>query len=116
ENGFYYDVDPGGHQISSDDFERIEQKMLELAREKNQYIRKPISREDALSFFSEKGDEYKIELIEKRDADEALTLYQQGNFIDLFKGPHQPHTVKIKAVKMMNMVGSYRQGEENRQQ
>ncbi len=116
ENGFYYDVDPGGHQISSDDFERIEQKMLELAREKNQYIRKPISREDALSFFSEKGDEYKIELIEKRDADEALTLYQQGNFIDLCKGPHLPDTGKIKAVKMMNIAGAYWQGDENRQQ
>lgn len=116
ENGFYYDVDTGGKQISSDDFGKIEQKMLDLAREKNAYIRKPISKKDALKFFKEKGDEYKIELIEKRDADETLTLYQQGKFIDLCKGPHIPDTGKIKAVKLMNIAGAYWQGDENRQQ
>ncbi len=116
ENGFYYDVDPGDNQISSDDFKKIEQKMLELAREKNAYIRKPISKDDAIDFFNEKGDEYKIELIEKRGTEEALTLYQQGNFIDLCKGPHLPDTGKIKAVKLMNIAGAYWQGDENRQQ
>ncbi len=116
DNGFYYDVDPGEHHISSDDFPKIEQKMLELAREKNAYIRKPISREDALNYFNEKGDEYKIELIEKRGADEALTLYEQGNFVDLCRGPHIPDTGKIKAVKLMNIAGAYWQGDENRQQ
>ena len=116
ENGFYYDVDPGDNQISSDDFKKIEEKMLELARQKNVYERKPISKEDALAFFNKKGDEYKIELIEKRGADEALTLYQQGNFIDLCKGPHLPHTGKIKAVKLMNIAGAYWQGDETRQQ
>ena len=116
ENGFYYDVDPGDNQISSDDFKKIEDKMLELAREKNVYERKPISKEEAIEFFTEKGDEYKIELIEKRGEDEALTLYQQGHFIDLCKGPHLPDTGKIKAVKLMNIAGAYWQGDENRQQ
>ncbi len=116
DNGFYYDIDPGEHHISSDDFPKIEQKMLELAREKNAYVRKPISKEDALAYFKEKGDEYKIELIEKRGADETLTLYQQGNFVDLCRGPHLPDTGKIKAVKLMNIAGAYWQGDESRQQ
>jgi threonyl-tRNA synthetase len=116
DSGFYYDVDPGDHQISSDDFPKIEQKMLELAREKSVYIRKPISKEDALTYFKEKGDEYKIELIEKREADEALTLYEQGNFVDLCRGPHLPDTGKIKAVKLMNIAGAYWQGDDTRQQ
>ncbi len=116
DTGFYYDVDPGEHQISSDDFPKIEQKMLELAREKNDYVRKDISRDDALAYFKEKGDEYKIELIEKRGADEALSLYEQGNFVDLCKGPHIPDTGRIKAVKLMNVAGAYWQGDENRQQ
>ncbi|HMQ49810.1 MAG TPA: threonine--tRNA ligase [Saprospiraceae bacterium] len=116
DNGFYYDVDPGGRTISSDDFARIEQKMLELARQKNEYLRKDISRDDALRFFQEKGDEYKIELIEKRGDGEALTLYQQGNFVDLCKGPHVPNTGFIKAVKLTNVAGAYWQGDESRQQ
>ncbi len=116
ERGFYYDVDLDGHHISSDDFPKIEQKMLELARQKNAYVRKPVSREEALRFFREKGDEYKLELIEKRGEDEELTLYQQGQFIDLCKGPHVPHTGKIKAVKLLNIAGAYWQGDENRQQ
>jgi threonyl-tRNA synthetase len=116
DSGFYYDVDPGDHQISSDDFPKIEQKMLELAREKNTYVRKDISRTDALEYFREKGDEYKIELIEKRGENEALSLYEQGNFVDLCKGPHIPDTGRIKAVKLMNVAGAYWQGDENRQQ
>ncbi len=116
ENGFYYDVDPGSKQISLDDLPKIEQKMLELARQKNTYVRKDISRDDALKFFQEKGDEYKIELIEKRGADEALTLYQQGNFVDLCRGPHLPDTGFIKAVKLTNVAGAYWQGDDTRQQ
>ncbi len=96
ENGFYYDIDPGSHKISSDDFQKIEQKILELARQKNEYVRKPISKEEAQQYFSEKGDEYKLELIEKRQPGEALTLYRQGNFTDLCKGPHLPNTAGIK--------------------
>ena len=71
ENGFYYDIDPGDNKISSDDFKKIEDKMLELARQKNEFIRQDISRAEALKFFQEKGDEYKVELIEKREEDEA---------------------------------------------
>ncbi|MEM6963797.1 MAG: threonine--tRNA ligase [Bacteroidota bacterium] len=116
ENGFYYDVDAGDRKLSSDDFKKIEDKMLELARQKNEYVRKDISRADALAFFKEKGDEYKLELIEKRGANEALTLYEQGNFVDLCRGPHLPNTSKIKAVKLMKIAGAYWQGDENRQQ
>jgi len=116
DNGFYYDVDLGGQKISSDDFPKIEKKMLELARLKNAFIRKPISKADATAYFTEKGDEYKLELIEKRGEDEALTLYEQGGFVDLCKGPHLADTAKIKAVKMMKIAGAYWQGDENRQQ
>ncbi len=117
ESGFYYDVDPGDHIISSDDFPKIEQKMMELARQKNEYVRKPISLEDAVEFFREKGDEYKLELLEKRKEEEAdITLYQQGGFIDLCRGPHVPDTSYIKAVKLTNVAGAYWQGDENRQQ
>ncbi|MFZ4559009.1 MAG: threonine--tRNA ligase [Saprospiraceae bacterium] len=116
DSGFYYDVDPGGQAISLDDLPRIEAKMVELARQKNAYVRKPISREDALSYFSGKGDEYKLELIEKRGGDEAITLYQQGSFTDLCRGPHLPDTSYIKAVKLTNVAGAYWQGDETRQQ
>lgn len=116
ENGFYYDVDPGAHTISSDDFPKIEAKMLELARGKNAYQRKPVTRAEAMAYFTEKGDEYKIELIEKRGENEELTLYQQGGFIDLCKGPHIPDTGWIKAAKLMNVAGAYWQGDETRQQ
>lgn len=116
EGGFYYDVDPGGRQISSDDLPKIEEKMLELARQKNSYVRKDITRAEALKYFQEKGDEYKIELIEKRGADEALTLYEQGGFVDLCRGPHLPDTGFIKAVKITNVAGAYWQGDETRQQ
>lgn len=115
DRGFYYDVDPGEHTISSDDFPKIEKKMIELARQKNSYLRKPISKADAVAYFEEKGDEYKLELIEKR-GDEDLTLYEQGGFVDLCKGPHLPDTGYIKAVKLTNVAGAYWQGDENRQQ
>jgi threonyl-tRNA synthetase len=115
-NGFYYDIDPGEHKISSDDFPKIEKKMLELARQKNEFVRQDISKEDALKYFTEKSDEYKIELIEKRGADEALTLYTQGNFVDLCRGPHLRDTSKIKAVKLMNVAGAFWQGDDSRQQ
>ena len=116
ENGFYYDVDPGDHKISSDDFPKIEAKMIELARQKNQYVRKEVSKAEAIEFFKNKGDEYKLELIEKRGEDEQLSLYTQGNFVDLCKGPHLPDTSTIKAVKLMKVAGAYWQGDENRQQ
>jgi threonyl-tRNA synthetase len=116
ENGFYYDIDPGDNKISSDDFKKIEDKMLELARQKNEFIRQDISRAEALKFFQDKGDEYKVELIEKRVEDEALTLYTQGSFVDLCRGPHMPNTSKIKAVKLMKVAGAYWQGDDTRNQ
>lgn len=116
DSGFYYDVDPGDNKISIEDFPKIEQKMLELARQKNDYCRKPVSKETAIEYFKKKGDEYKLELIEKRGEDEALTLYEQGNFVDLCKGPHISDTSTIKAVKVMNVAGAYWQGDESRQQ
>ncbi|TXB62394.1 threonine--tRNA ligase [Phaeodactylibacter luteus] len=117
DGGFYYDVDPGQHTISSDDFPKIEQKMLELARHKNTFDRKDISLDEAVRFFEEKGDEYKLELLEKRRAEQAdITLYQQGGFIDLCRGPHVPDTSYIKAIKITKVAGAYWQGDENRQQ
>ena len=116
ENGFYYDVDPGEHKISTDDFPRIEAKFLELARQKNAFVRKEVTKAEAVDFFTQKGDEYKLELIEKRGADEQLSLYTQGNFVDLCKGPHLADTSKIKAVKLMKVAGAYWQGDDTRQQ
>lgn len=117
DGGFYYDVDPGEHTISSDDFPKIEKKMLELAREKNEYIRKPIRIDEAIALYQEKGDEYKLELLEKRREEGAdITLYEQGNFTDLCRGPHVPHTGYIKAIKITKVAGAYWQGDENRQQ
>ncbi len=116
DNGFYYDVDPGEHKISSDDFPKIEKKFLELARTKSPFVRKPITKTEALDYFTKKGDEYKIELIEKRGEDEALTLYEQGNFVDLCRGPHLEHTGGIKAVKLTNVAGAFWQGDDSRQQ
>jgi len=115
-DGYYYDIDPGEHKISESDFKKIEDKMIELARQKNQFVRQDITKADALKYFTDKGDEYKLELIEKRGADEALTLYTQGNFIDLCRGPHVPHTGVIKAVKIMKVGGAFWQGDESRQQ
>lgn len=111
ENGFYYDVDPGGQQISSEDFGKIEQKMLELAREDNPYRRQNVSKADAIEYFTKKGDEYKLELISELE-DGHITFYHQGNFTDLCKGPHIPSTGKIKAVKLMALAGAYWRGDE----
>lgn len=113
DNGFYYDVDFGDQEISSDDLPKIEAKMKELAREKNTYTRKEVSKADALAYFEEKGDEYKLELIsELNDGD--ITFYEQGNFVDLCKGPHIPDTGKIKAVKLTKVAGAYWRGDEQR--
>jgi threonyl-tRNA synthetase len=115
DNGFYYDVDPGGRQVSSDDFEKIEQKMLELARQGNAYVRQEVSKADAVQYFTEKGDEYKLELIDELE-DGKITFYHQGNFTDLCRGPHIPDTGRIKAVKLMAIAGAYWRGDEKRQQ
>ena len=116
DNGFYYDVDLGDERkLSSDDFPRIEEKMISLARKKNNFIRKDISKKDALDYFKEKGDEYKIELLNDLD-DGDITFYSQGNFTDLCKGPHIENTSKIKAIKLLNIAGAYWRGDEKRKQ
>ncbi|HLO46219.1 MAG TPA: threonine--tRNA ligase [Leadbetterella sp.] len=112
ENGFYYDIDTGDKSISSDDFKMIEDKMLELARQKNDFKRIPISKAEALKYFGDKGDEYKLDLLSGLE-DGNITLYQQGNFTDLCRGPHIPNTGFIKAAKIMNAAAAYFKGDQN---
>ena len=111
ENGFYYDIDLGGKTISQEDFKKIEDKIIELARQGNSYIRKEISKPEAVAYFKEKGDEYKLELLEGLQ-DGNITFYEIGNFTDLCRGPHIPNTGFIKAVKLMNVAGAYWRGDE----
>ena len=113
ENGFYYDVDPGTAVIKEADLATIEAKMLELAGRKEAIVRNDISKADALKKFKEKGDEYKVELINDL-ADGTITLYSQGNFTDLCRGPHLPNTVDIKAIKLLSVAGAYWRGDEKR--
>ena len=115
ENGFYYDVDLGGQAISSEDFKKIEDKMLELARQANKYIRKDVSKKEAIEYFTAKGDEYKLDLLNDLQ-DGTITFYQQGNFVDLCRGPHIPDTGIIKAAKLMNIAGAYWRGDEKNKQ
>jgi len=115
ETGFYYDVDFGDYEFSSDDFPKIENKMLELARTKSEYIRESVSKNEAEKYFTEKGDEYKLDLI-KDLADGTITFYKQGNFTDLCRGPHIPNTSFIKAIKLTNVAGAYWRGDESRKQ
>ncbi|HWY98918.1 MAG TPA: TGS domain-containing protein, partial [Bacteroidia bacterium] len=115
ENGFYYDVDPGDRVVSSEDFKKIEDKILELAKKKEVYVRSEVSKKDALEYFTKKDDFYKLDLI-KDLADGTITFYQQGNFTDLCRGPHLPNTGFIKAVKLMNVAGAYWRGNENMKQ
>jgi threonyl-tRNA synthetase len=115
ENGFYYDIDFGDYSISDNDFEKIEAKMLELAREKQAYQREEVSKTEALKYFTEKGDEYKLELINELE-DGEITFYKSGSFVDLCRGPHLPDTSPIKAVKVLSLAGAYWRGNENRKQ
>lgn len=115
ETGFYYDVDFGDREFSSDEFKKIEDKVIELAKTKAEYIRKPVSKADAIEYFTEKDDEYKLDLI-KDLPDGAITFYTQGNFTDLCRGPHIPNTGFIKAVKLMSVAGAYWRGDETRKQ
>ena len=115
DNGFYYDVDLGGNTISSDDFKKIEDKMVELARKGSKYERTSISKKDAIAFFTEKADEYKLDLLNDLE-DGTITFYKQGNFTDLCRGPHIPETGFIKAVKLMNIAGAYWRGDEKNKQ
>ncbi|MBL7804892.1 MAG: threonine--tRNA ligase [Saprospiraceae bacterium] len=115
DNGFYYDVDTGDRPLTAADLPVIEQKMLELARNKSEYQRREVSKADALKYFGDKGDEYKLELIDGLE-DGQITFYQQGNFVDLCRGPHIPTTEPIKAVKLLNLAGAYWRGDEKRKQ
>ena len=115
ENGFYYDVDFGKHEFTDKDLAKVEKKMLELAREKNPFERKEISKKDAIEYFKTKEDPYKLELIDELE-DGSITFYTQGNFTDLCRGPHLPHTGFIKAVKLLNIAGAYWRGDETRKQ
>ncbi|TWJ00902.1 threonyl-tRNA synthetase [Mucilaginibacter frigoritolerans] len=115
ETGFYYDVDFGDREFSSEEFKKIEDKILELAKTKEEFVRKPVSKADAIEYFTEKGDEYKLDLI-KDLPDGSITFYTQGNFTDLCRGPHIPNTGFIKAVKLMSVAGAYWRGDESRKQ
>ncbi|MBK6480520.1 MAG: threonine--tRNA ligase [Saprospiraceae bacterium] len=115
EQGFYYDIDTGDEVLSSSDLQAIENKMQELARQNNAYQRKEISKADAIAYFKEKNDEYKLELLEDLE-DGQITFYSQGNFTDLCRGPHIPDTGFIKAVKLTALAGAYWRGDEKRKQ
>jgi threonyl-tRNA synthetase len=113
ENGFYYDVDPGTAVIKEGDLPTIEAKMIELAARKEAILRADITKAEALKKFQEKGDEYKVELISDLE-DGTITLYSQGNFTDLCRGPHLPDTSPIKAIKLLSIAGAYWRGDEKR--
>ncbi len=115
DHGFYYDIDLGEHKITPEDFKKIEDKMLELARQANNYVRKEVNKEEAIKYFTEKGDEYKLDLL-KDLADGSITFYTQGKFTDLCRGPHIPDTGFIKAAKLMNIAGAYWRGDESKKQ
>ena len=115
ENGFYYDIDLGDQEFGQEHFKAVEDKMLELARLKLDYVRKEISKKDAVQYFTLKKDEYKLELLEGL-SDGDITFYSQGNFTDLCKGPHIPSTSFIKAIKVLSVAGAYWRGDEKRKQ
>ena len=115
ENGFYYDVDFGEHTFTDKDFAAVEKKMLDLAKQKNPYIRKEMGKADAIAYFTDKQDEYKLDLLEGLE-DGTITFYTQGNFTDLCRGPHMPHTGFVKAAKVMSVAGAYWKGDETQKQ
>ena len=116
ENGFYYDIDtPDGVVIKDSDLPKVEKKMKELASQKNSYVREEVSKEEALAFFGDKAETYKVELINELE-DGTISFYKQGNFTDLCRGPHLPSTAPIKAVKLLSVAGAYWRGDETRKQ
>lgn len=115
DNGFYYDVDLGGQHISEDDLRQLEVKMAELAKQNNPYVRKEISKTEAVQYFTDKGDEYKLDLLQSLQ-DGTISFYTQGGFTDLCRGPHIPATGFIKAVKLTNIAGAYWKGDEKNKQ
>lgn len=111
ENGFYYDVDLGDRTISEEDLRKIEAKMVELSKLNSEYIRRDVSKADALAYFTEKGDQYKVETINEL-ADGSISFYTQGGFTDLCRGPHIPNTGFIKSIKLTSIAGAYWRGNE----
>ncbi len=116
EQGFYYDVDLGQDRITEEDLPRVEAKMRELARRKVPYQRRHVDRKTALQYYRERGNPYKVEIIESIPQDAEITFYTQGNFTDLCRGPHLPHTGYIKAIKLLNVAGAYWRGDEHNKQ
>ncbi|GAC1481302.1 MAG: threonine--tRNA ligase [Flavisolibacter sp.] len=115
ENGFYYDIDLGDQFINEEDLRKLEIKMAELAKKANPFLRKEISKNEAIKFFEVKGDEYKLDLLQGLE-DGQITFYSQGGFTDLCRGPHIPHTGLIKAIKLTNIAGAYWKGDERNKQ
>lgn len=111
DNGFYYDIDLGDKKLTEDDLAKLEKRMAELARSKNIFQRREISKADAVQYFTDKNDEYKLDLLQHLN-DGEITFYTQGNFTDLCRGPHLPHTGFIKAIKLTNIAGAYWKGDE----
>lgn len=109
--GFYYDIDLGDYKLTEADLGRLETKMKELANKKSPYIRKEMPKSEAIQYFSEKGDEYKLDLLQNLE-DGKISFYSQGGFTDLCRGPHIPHTGFIKAIKLMSIAGAYWKGDE----
>lgn len=112
ENGFYYDMDLGDRKLTEDELKELEKLMTQLARQNNPYIRKEISKSEAVDYFTQKGDEYKLDLLENLE-DGNISFYSQGNFTDLCRGPHIPNTGLIKSIKLTNIAGAYWKGDEN---
>jgi threonyl-tRNA synthetase len=115
DHGFYYDMDLGDRKISDEDLQALEKKMNELAKQGNVYIRKAMPKQEAVAYFTEKGDEYKLDLLQNLN-DGEITFYTQGNFTDLCRGPHIPNTSFIKAIKLTNIAGAYWKGDEHNKQ
>ncbi|MES2621796.1 MAG: threonine--tRNA ligase [Bacteroidota bacterium] len=115
DNGYYYDIDMGGQTLSEADLERVEKLMLDLAKQDNKYERSEMPKAEAVKYFTEKGDEYKLDLLSGL-TDGEITFYKQGNFTDLCRGPHIPSTGYIKAIKLLNIAGAYWKGDSNNKQ
>src|SRR3954454_405801 len=115
DNGFYYDVDLGDRSINEEDLRKLEVKMAELAKQNNFYVRKEVPKDEAVQYFSSKGDEYKLDLLQGLK-DGEITFYTQGRFTDLCRGPHIPNTGFIKAIKLTNIAGAYWKGDEKNKQ
>jgi threonyl-tRNA synthetase len=115
ESGFYYDIDFGEDQVTQEDLEKVEQKFIEMARKKSEFERREVSKNEALSFYKEKGNEYKVDLIEDLE-DGTITFYTQGDFTDLCRGPHIPNSGDVKAIKLTSLAGAYWRGDSDSKQ